>query len=226
MNRIKGIIFDLDGTLLLSMHVWDSVGSSYLRRQGVTPDPDTDDRIKNCTVEDACAYFRARYGLSASAEEIAADVNAALRHEYFDLLQPKPGVLAFLEGFRRAGVKMCVATATDRPLVEPAVKRCGIGKYMEAIFTCTEVGKGKDSPAIYRQAASLLGFPHEEIAVFEDAPYAAKTAKADGFFLVGVYDDSYWNRQEELRALADLYLPDYLSADPVKLLLGQKTQSG
>lgn len=220
MKPIKGIIFDLDGTLLLSMHVWDTVGSSYLRRRGITPEPGTDDLIKNQTVEEVSEYFRKHYGLKDSAEEIAFDVNEALKREYFEILQPKAGVLDFLRGFRAAGVKMCLATATDRYLVEPAIKRCGIYEYMDAIFTCTEVGKGKDHPDIYRQAAASLGLLKEEIAVFEDAPYAAKTAKAEGFFLVGIYDDSYREKQDFMKSLADLYLPDYTAQDPVKLLLG------
>ena len=56
-KTIKGIIFDLDGTLLLSMHVWDTIGSTYLRSLGVEPDADTDEIIKVKTVEEAADYF-------------------------------------------------------------------------------------------------------------------------------------------------------------------------
>ena len=52
-NNIKGIIFDMDGTLLLSMHVWDNAGSGFLKRHGVTPDPDTDELVKSMTIEQA-----------------------------------------------------------------------------------------------------------------------------------------------------------------------------
>lgn len=218
-KQIKGIIFDMDGTLLLSMHVWDTIGSSYLKRQGIDPDPDTDEIVKVSTLEAAAEYFYKRYGLSVTPEEITEAINRELKEQYYEILEPKEGVMSFLEGFRRAGMKMCIATATDRYLVEPALKRCGIYDYMEGVFTCTEVGRSKEYPDIYRKAAAFLGLEKDEVAVFEDAVYAAKTAKKDGFFLVGVYDDSMKTKQDYLKSIADLYLPDYTGVDVVNALL-------
>ena len=126
--------------------------------------------------------------------------------------------MEMLAGFRRAGVKMIAATATDRYLIEPCIKRCGIFDYLDGMFTCTEVGAGKTKPTIYRLAQEALGIAKDEIAVFEDALYAAKTAKKDGFFLVGIYDDHMKYFQDEIRELADLYVPDYRSVDVVSEL--------
>ncbi len=218
MDELKGIIFDLDGTLLLSMHIWDTVGSEYIKKQGLVPDPDTDYFIKVMTIEEAAAYFKEHYLLEKTVEEITREINSELENQYFNIVQPKDGVLDFLEAFHRRGVKMCVATATDRYLVEPAMKRCGIYDYLEGVLTCTEVGIGKVSPEIYRRASELLGLPKENVAVFEDALYAARTAKKDGFFLVGIYDDSFKEKQEELKALADIYIEDYTKKDIAKLI--------
>ena len=212
-KKIKGIIFDLDGTLLLSMHVWDTVGSRYLESLGITPDPDTDEIIKVSTVEEAAAYFCRRYGLHVSAEEITESINNELKRQYYTVLGPKPGVMAMLEKFKQKGIKMIAATATDRYLIEPCLKRCGIFDYLEGMFTCTEVGEGKGRPTIYRLATEALGLDKENVAVFEDALYAARTAKRDGFFLVGIYDDSMKDHQEELISLADLYVKDYETLD-------------
>ncbi|MBQ4121238.1 MAG: HAD family phosphatase [Clostridia bacterium] len=220
-KTIKGIIFDLDGTLLLSMHVWDTIGSTYLRSLGIDPDPDTDDIIKVSTLEEAADYFCRRYALSVTPEEIRRAVNDELTYQYHQVLLPKEGVMAMLESFKKAGVKMFAATATDRHLIEPCLKRCGIYDYLEGMLTCTEVGEGKNKPTIYRLATEKLGIPKENIAVFEDALYAARTAKGDGYFLVGIYDDSMKNYQDKIKALADLYVPDYLSVDVVKELLGK-----
>ena len=217
-KTIKGIIFDLDGTLLLSMHVWDTIGSSYLKRQGVEPDPDTDMIIKVSTVEEAAEHFHKRYGLSVTPEEITKSINDELIHQYHEVLGPKEGVMALLEGFRQRGVKMIAATATDRHLIEPCLKRLGIYDYLEGMFTCTEVGVGKSKPLIYDLAREALGLDKEEVAIFEDALYAAKTAKKNGYYLVGIYDDSMKDCQDEIKALADLYVPDYLSLDVVKAL--------
>ena len=218
-KTIKGIIFDLDGTLLLSMHVWDTIGSTYLRSLGIEPDPDTDEIIKVSTVEEAADYFCRRYGLSVTPEEITRAINDELVYQYHQVLLPKEGVMEMLERFRQAGVKMYAATATDRHLIKPCLERCGIYSYLEGMLTCTEVGEGKSKPTIYRMATEALGIDKENIAVFEDALYAIRTAKRDGYFVVCIYDDSMKNYQDKIKALADLYVPDYLSVDVVSELL-------
>ena len=55
----------------------------------------------------------------------------------------------FLHALRQSGVKMCVATATDRPLAEAALRRTGLLSYFSFLLTCTEAGFGKDSPDIF-----------------------------------------------------------------------------
>lgn len=218
-KTIKGIIFDLDGTLLLSMHVWDTIGSTYLRSLGVEPDADTDEIIKVKTVEEAADYFCRRYMLSLTPEDVTKAVNDELTYQYHHVLLPKDGVMEMLEKFKAAGVKMYAATATDRHLIEPCLKRCGIYDYLDGMLTCTEVGEGKGKPTIYRLATEALGVDKENIAVFEDALYAARTVKRDGYFLVGIYDDSMKLYQDKIKDLADLYVPDYLSVDVASELL-------
>lgn len=216
---IKGIIFDLDGTLLLSMHVWDTIGSTYLRSLGVEPDPDTDEIVKIYTVEEAALHFYNRYGLSLTPEEITEAINNELVHQYHEVLYPKAGVMEMLKTFKAAGVKMFAATATDRHLIEPCLRRCGIWEYLEGMLTCTEVGVGKSEPTIYRLATEALGVDKENIAVFEDALYAIRTAKRDGYYVVAIYDDSMKNYQEKIKRYADLYVSDYTSVDVAAALL-------
>ncbi|MBQ4234204.1 MAG: HAD-IA family hydrolase, partial [Firmicutes bacterium] len=79
--------------------------------------------------------------------------------------------------------------------------------YFDAVFTCSEVGSGKDRPFIYRRAAEHFGAKKEDVLVFEDALHAARTAKNDGFKVAAVFDPSE-KRQDELRALADYYIED------------------
>jgi len=216
---IKGIIFDLDGTLLESMHIWNSVASEYLKGLGIMPDSDTDEIMKEASIQDAAAYFCKRYGIDKTVDEIAFEVNARLEDAYFHTVQAKKGVMEMLRGLKERGIVMCAATATDRYLIEPCIKRLGIYPYMKTVFTCTEVGMGKSEPLIYHLSQEALGLEKNEVAIFEDALYAAHTAKRDGYYLVGIYDDSMDTRQDELKALADLYVPSYEEIDVVSRLL-------
>ena len=118
----------------------------------------------------------------------------------------------YLRSLKENGARMCIATVTDRYLVEETLDRLGILQYFSEIFTCAEVGYGKDKPIIYRKALEHLDTAKNETYVFEDSLFALKTAKADGFTTVGVYD-RHENRQDNLKNLADYYIVDF--ADPV-----------
>lgn len=185
----RGAIFDLDGTLLDSMPVWNTLASAYLRTIGETPRADVDAAVGSFSLQQAARYFQTEYGVALSEESIVDGVKALIRHFYETEVQPKPGVSAFLQQLSRQGVKMCVATATDAQLARAALTRCGLMHFFAEIITCDEVGAGKDQPLIYREALKTLGTPQSKTLVFEDARHALQTAKADGFITVAVHDD-------------------------------------
>lgn len=203
---IRGAIFDLDGTLLDSMGVWDTVGSDYLRFLGYEPKGDINALFRTFTLHQAAEHYRQAYGVPMTVEELMNGINQTIAQAYCHTLQLKPGVQAFLQELAARQVRMCIATATDRPLVEAALRRLGILHHFADILTCTEIGCSKEDPTIYRMALECLGTTRQDTPVFEDAPHALKTAKADGFTTIGVYDD-HQPEQAEVRANSDVYLP-------------------
>lgn len=209
---IKGAIFDVDGTLLDSMHIWDTIGEDYLRSLGYEPKENLNEKFKRLSLHQAAEYYRSEYGVALSVQEICDEVNRWIDRFYREEVQLKPGVESFLQRLSERGVKLCIATATDEHLVRAALDRCGVLGFFSGIYTCTGVGSGKDEPYIYRSALEHLGTPRGETIVFEDALYALKTAKADGFVAAAVYD-GHEREQQELQALADYYLPDYMNCE-------------
>ncbi len=206
--KIKCAIFDFDGTLFDSMFVWERAGEMYLRSIGANPKPNLNEEIKTLSLYQTACYFKKEYRLTCSPEEIMDDINKIVEHFYFNDVLPKAGVVEFVERIRKLGVRTCIATATDRYQIEAALKRCSMEHCFDAIFTCGEVGHGKDEPVIFQKAMHFFGADRTTTIVFEDAVHAAKTAKADGFTVAAVYDGSE-NCQEELRKTADFYLTDF-----------------
>lgn len=206
---IQGAIFDVDGTLLDSMSMWANIGMDYLRSIGYEPRENLYEIFKHMSLYQAACYYRSEYGVTLSPEEIVDGVNSCIGQFYRETAALKPGITVFLESLKRQGVKLCVATATGQALVRAALERCGIAGYFSEIFTCPAVGHGKDEPVIYRRALEHLGTHKAKTVVFEDALYAARTAKQDGFPTVAVYD-RYEEGQTELRALADCLITDYI----------------
>ena len=209
---LKGAIFDFDGTLVDSMFIWDTIGEDYLRLLGKEPHEDLKETFMTLTLEEAAEYYRTHYGVTLSVKEIVDGVNTMVEGIYRTRVALKQGVADFLAQLKENGIRMCIATVTDRYLVEETLDRLGILPYFSEIFTCAEVGYGKDKPIIYRKALEHLDTAKNETYVFEDSLFALKTAKADGFTTVGVYD-RHENRQDNLKNLADYYIVDF--ADPV-----------
>ena len=205
---IKGAIFDFDGTLVDSMFIWDTFGEDYLRTLGKKPRENLTEAFKTFTLEQAAEYYRKNYGVTLSVEEIVDGVNDMVAEIYRTKVTLKSGVLEFLRDLQSKGVKMCVATVTDRPIVGGVLCNLGIRDFFTEIFTCAEVGYNKETPHIYRTALEVLGTKKDETVVFEDALHALMTAKNDGFPVAAVYD-KHELRQTEMKENSDYYITNY-----------------
>ena len=209
---LKGAVFDFDGTLFDSMFIWDTAGEVYLRSIGIEPKEDLQKVLKPMSLLQSATYIREKYVIPLTVKEIMDGINHAVEDFYFNTVQPKEDAITLLKQIKAKGIKMCIATATDRYQVEAALKRCGMESFFSEIFTCTDIGHGKDEPIIFQKAMDYLGTTRANTVVFEDAYHAAKTAKTDGFITVAVYD-SHEEKQKELQALSDFYFENYTETD-------------
>ena len=216
--KICGAIFDVDGTLLDSMSIWDTIGGDYLRSIGYEPRENLNEVFKNMSLYQAARYYQTEYGVTLSAGEIMSGVNAMLERYYRFEAPLKSGAAELLKQLRISGVKLCIATATDRYLVEAALERCGVLSLFGEIFTCNGVGHGKDEPHIFEAALRFLGTLKSETIVFDDALYAIRTAKEVGFLVVAVYD-SHEKARDQVQALADVYLEELTQFDTIRKYL-------
>ena len=205
--RLQSAIFDMDGTLLDSMPIWRDLGTSVLRGLGIEPEPETDEMLKTLSLRHGIAYCKEHYHLPQTEEELIGRVVDRVADFYQHEVQAKPGVDKFLSLLKMEGVWMYVATATDRPLAEAALRHAGIDHYFRGLITVAEVGVGKkESAEIYERAMRRLQSNKKDTVVFEDAFHAIQTAKAAGFRVAAVYDASEEAHQEEIRGLADYYI--------------------
>lgn len=207
--RLQSAIFDMDGTLLDSMPMWQELGVSLLGRFGVEADAELQERLKPMTLRQGAAYCRKTYHLEPTVEELVALLEQQVDHFYHNEVQAKPGVARFLSLLKMEGVWMYVATATDRHLAEAALRHAGIDGYFRGLVTSAEVGSGKENPEIFERAMRRLRSNKKDTVVFEDSLHAIRTAKAAGFRVAGVYDASSEAQQEEIRSLADYYIRSF-----------------
>lgn len=211
LKKVKGAIFDMDGTLVDSLMlwnvVWDKFGSLFCETGKFRPSAEDDKAVRTMTLKDAMDYIHRRYSIGKSGEELLEITNEIILKFYSHEVELKAGVAEFLEYCHKQGIKMCIASATDINFVRLAAKHCGIEKYFSDILSCAQLGKGKEEPDIYLKAMEILGTSAEETCIFEDSHIAVCTAAKLGCKTVGIFD-KYNYGQEEIKKTATVYIDE------------------
>lgn len=207
--NITGAIFDMDGTLINSLIVWDmlweDMGVRYLGKKGFKPSLEDDRAVRTMTLIDAMTLIHNNYSIAESGKELWQFFNDYIKVFYAEKVEVKEDVLEFLDTLLQKGVKMCIASATALDLVEVALKKCGLEKYFSSIISCNDVGKGKDQPDVFLKALDILGTDLDTTWVFEDSALALDTASKAGFKTVGIYDPCNFGH-DLARSVSDVYI--------------------
>lgn len=209
--NIKGAIFDMDGTLVDSLTFWDwfwnEAGRKFLGKENFNVGEEADKAVRTMTVAQAMPYVNSLFHFTETDEEFIDYMRSTLRDYYKYKVPPKEGVIELLDHLTAKGVKLCVASATDMDNLTFAMDVCGLLKYFDKIFSCADIGVGKDKPDIYLLAQKELGLDISDICVFEDSYVALETAKKAGFKTVGIYDKFNYG-QDRLKAASDIYISE------------------
>ena len=209
--NIKAAIFDMDGTLVDSLMVWDvlwsAMGEKYRNDNTFRPIKEDDKKVRTLILADAMELIHKNYGLGGSGAELLQMTNDFMKDFYANTVTLKKDVREFLEYCKEKGVKMCIASATAPDLIAVALKHCEIESYFSKIFSCAEEGKGKEEPDVFLRACDHFGESLEETWVFEDSLVAIKTAVKIGMPTVGIYD-AYNYGQKEVKEIATEYIAD------------------
>ena len=185
---IKGAIFDVDGTLLESMEIWETAASLYLRKLGICPQAELSRILYAMSMEEGAKYLIQTYHLLYDEATIIDGIYQVIADFYQYEVRTKKGVKEFLLSLSSKQIPMVIATSGNRELVEVALKRLGIRSYFQEIFTCSDLQTTKAEPTIYTEAAAFLSLNPKETMVFEDALFALETAYLAGFPTTRVYD--------------------------------------
>lgn len=211
---MKAHIFDLDGTLLDSMGVWENIDQVCLEKRGIKLPGSYDydsyvEAITPLTPLESAVYAINYFGLKGTPEELKQEWNEMAEHAYSNHIPLKPGAKEYLQNLRDQQVRMAVATSSPLSLCVPALQNHGITDLFDAICTSEEVGCGKNRPDVYLLAAKRLGVEPQDCIVYEDSLTALKTAKSIGMTVYAVYDSASEKNWEEMKRLADYIVESF-----------------
>ena len=178
-------IFDVDGTILDSMEVWNTLASQYVQSLGMVPEKNLDEIVSDMSLEQSATYLKNHYKINKQEERIISEILNFISDFYEYEVKLMPGFKEFISHYDSMNV---IGTSCDEELVKIALNRLAVLNYFEDIITCSKVNKSKNDPDFYLACAQVLKQRPKDIVVFEDADYCIDVARKVGFKVIKIKD--------------------------------------
>ena len=209
LSEIKGVIFDLDGTLVDSMWMWKAIDIEYLGKRGLDCPEDLQKKIEGMSFSETAVYFKERFHLPDSLEEIKAEWTRMSLDKYEHQVPLKPGAGRFLRFLKDHNIPMGIATSNGQAMVDGVLDALKIRPFFDSVATACEVKAGKPAPDIYLYVSGKLGVQLLVFLAFEDVPAGIQAGKAAGMRVIAMADEFSRAMEEEKRRLADFWADDF-----------------
>ncbi len=209
LEDVKAVLFDLDGTLVDSMWMWRDIDIEYLGKYGIEFPEDLQSEIEGMSFSETALYFKNRFHLNESLEQIKDEWNKMAQDKYRNEVPLKEGALEFLQYLKENNIKAGIATSNSRELVDIIIDKLEIKDYFQSIRTSCEVERGKPAPDIYLLVSKDLCVNADRCLVFEDVVSGVKAGKNAGMRVCAVYDPFSEADREMKLEHADYYINSF-----------------
>lgn len=210
LRDTDAVIFDLDGSLVDSMWIWQAIDVEYLGRFGLSLPGDLQSRIGGMSFTETAVYFKEHFQIPDSLERIKEDWNKMAWEKYRYEVPLKKGIPEFLQGCKENGIRLGIATSNSRELMDNISSVHSLHDYFTCIMTGSEIPRGKPAPDIYLAVAEQLEVSPSRCLVFEDIIPGILAGKNAGMRVCAVEDAHSVQDRERKMELADYYIEDYV----------------
>ncbi len=208
-EKPEAVLFDMDGSLVDSMWMWNKIDTEFLEARGLKYTPEFQQEIEGLSYLETVRYFKKKFCPEESEEELADILNNMAMAKYESEVTWKPGAKEFLECCREHNIPCGIATSNSRELVDACDRNLNLKKWIKSIRTADEVKKSKPFPDIYLQVAEDLNVDPAKCIVFEDVLPGIQAGKNAGMKVYAVQDDYSKDAEQEKREAADGFITDY-----------------
>lgn len=217
------LLFDCDGTILDSMHIWVEPMNQIFEKYGFSfenLEKEEKGKIEALPVSGMVRYISENIATDMSEEEVHSYFNEIIEDGYKNHLMPKDGALEALTKLHKEGYEMAIASSTDYSYLKMALERLNIDHYF-SFYTTPDTTNSKKSDSDYWQyAIDKFNVPADQIILYDDALYAVKAANSKGIKTCGVEDFPYNEKEwEDIKKSATFTLKSIADIDPDNLLI-------
>ncbi len=198
------VIFDLDGVIVDSEHLWDEVRREYVREVGGTFTVEATRAMMGMSSPEWSRYLAESLGVPGTPAQINADIVERMLGRYGHAPPLIPGAV---EAVRRIGGRwpLAIASSSNLEVIEVVLRAAGIESLFVTAVSSEEVARGKPAPDVYLEAARRLDVDPVRCAAVEDSHAGIRSAKAAGMRVVAI-PNPHFPPDDASIAQADLVL--------------------
>ncbi|MEA2605845.1 MAG: hypothetical protein QOI00_602 [Chloroflexota bacterium] len=187
--RRRGVVFDLDGVLVMSEHLWEEAWQFYALQRGYEWTADDTRQCQGMSVSEWASYVAVRTSgnPAAAARDVVDRVNQSYVAGRVSLASGAEELVAAVA----ARVPIGLASSAPRQIIDTVMETMGIGPYFSATVSSAEVRRGKPSPDVYREAVQRLGIDPSGSLAVEDSSNGVRAAAAAGLAVIAVAHEPY-----------------------------------
>ncbi len=209
IENIKLFLFDLDGTILDSLKIWNDIDLLFFKNHNLIMGEDYHIAIAPLTLEETATYTKNTYKLDIDEEQIMKEWSDLAIKEYAENVNLKKGVKEFLDYLKNKNVHLAIATSCNEEMFKPCLERYGIVSYFEHFYTSQNLKINKSNTNFFKEILNEYKIEPDQILFFEDSLASMKCAKSLGFNVVAVMDKKWEKQKEEIIASSDNQIEDF-----------------
>jgi len=204
-EQIEAVVFDMDGVLVDTEHLWDEVREALTEEWGGRYTPEAQEAMMGMSSPEWSRYLHEVVGLREPPEVINAEVVRRMLERYEMDLPVVPGAVEAVRRLAGAGYRLAVASSSNRELIDAVLRRLELTSAFDVTVSSEEVARGKPAPDVYLETARRLGVPPGRCVAIEDSASGIRAAHSAGMRVIA-YPNRHYPPAADVLALADVVI--------------------